>query len=476
VLYDPREEGFAAFAERLLGLPGDLQEERPRVHEIPTLYGGEGGMDLAEVARATGLTEEGVIRLHSGGTYTALMLGFTPGFAYLGGLDPRLGVPRRANPRTRVEAGSVALARGFTGVYPAASAGGWNLIGRTRFRLFDPLRESPSLIRPGDQVRFVPVQELPEPETPRPRLAARGGAIEVVEGGLLTTVQDLGRPGFRRLGVGGAGPVDAASHRAANRTLGNAEDAAALEITLQGPLLRFQRAVRFALAGADLGASLLRADLGEWRCPVGVPIQARPGNLLSFRGGGVRACLAVAGGIDVPLVLGSASTDLPGGFGGYEGRALRASDALGVKTPRPRGEEAAERRGSPDEATVRVVLGPQDDHFEPRALELFLGTPFRLSLACDRVGLRLEGPHLPHRGSAEIPSDGMVPGSVEVPPSGSPIVMLADAPTTGGYPKIATVVSPDLHRLSQLPPGTGTVRFEAVTVEEAQEILRASLG
>ena len=160
------------------------------------MYGGEGGPDLAALARERGLSERDLVRLHAGGTYTAFMLGFTPGFAYLGLLPEALESPRRATPRVRVPAGSVAVAGRQTGIYPVASPGGWQIVGRTSLRLFDPFRAEPALFAPGDRVRFVPVAELPPPE-PAPAVPTRPATpvVEVLEPGLLTTVQDAGRAG-----------------------------------------------------------------------------------------------------------------------------------------------------------------------------------------------------------------------------------------------------------------------------------------
>jgi biotin-dependent carboxylase-like uncharacterized protein len=398
------------------------------------------------------------------------MLGFTPGFAYLGLLPAPLDVPRHATPRLRVPAGSVGLAGRQTGIYPAASPGGWQLVGRCALRLFDPFRAQPALFLPGDRVRFRPVAELPPEEPPagRPALAASASAVEVLEPGLLTCVQDRGRRGFRRLGVAGAGAADAFALARANRVLGNAPGEAALECTLAGPALLFRRPVRFALAGGDLGAELVRADLGSWPVPTGAAVLARPGNVLRFSGrrAGCRTIVAFEGGIDVPEVLGSRATDLTSGFGGEDGRALRAGDRLALRRARAgRGEELG--AGPPSSrATVRVVLGPQADHLEADAVREFLSQTWRVAPSSDRVGCRLEGPRLRHRGPAEIVSDGMVPGSVQVPPDGRPIVMLVDAPTTGGYPKLATVIGPDLPALAQLVPGEGELRFEAVLRED----------
>lgn len=474
VLYDPAAVRFADLARELL-----RRSARPaapsapgRLHEVPTVYGGADGVDLEEFAAGRGLDASQVVSLHAGRDYGVFMLGFLPGFGYLGLLPEALEAKRHATPRVRVPAGSVALAGRQTGIYPVASPGGWQLIGRTSLSLFDPSREPPALFAAGDRVRFVPVEELPPAAAPAPAAAAAATpVVEVLEPGLLTTVQDAGRPGLRHVGVGQAGPLDALAHAAANRAVGNAPGAAALECTLVGPTLLFLATTRFALAGADLGAVLERSDLGAWPVPRGAAVLARPGNVLRFAGrrSGCRATLAFRGGIEVPAVLGSRATDLASGFGGFAGRALAAGDrlALGAAT----GDEASEEtRPAPcaDRVTVRVVLGPQADQVAPESLALFLSSPWKIGAASDRVGCRLEGPPLAHAGAGEILSDGMVPGSIQLPPDGRPIVMMADGPTTGGYPKLAGVLGADLPRLAQLVPGQGEVRFEAVRLEDLQ--------
>ena len=236
---------------------------------------------------------------------------------------------------------------------------------------------------------------------------------------------------------------------------------------MTGPTLLFLAPARFALAGADLGATLRRADLGDWPVPLARPVRARPGNVLSFAGrrSGARAYVALAGGIDVPVVLGSRATDVGAGFGGLAGRALRAGDRLaGGAAPGDETDAAWEAPAA--RVTVRVVRGPQDDHFDEGALRLFLAEPWRVGATSDRIGCRLEGPRLAHRGPSEIVSDGLVPGAVQVPPDGAPIVVMPDGPTTGGYPKIATVVAADLALLAQLVPGEGEVHFQAVHRED----------
>jgi KipI family sensor histidine kinase inhibitor len=470
VCFDPERASFdeagAAVREALArAVP---RESPPRLHEIDVRYGHEDGPDLEAVAKRAGMTPAEVVAFHAGREYTAFMLGFLPGFAYLGLLPEALYLPRLDTPRTRVPAGSVGIAGPLTGIYPAASPGGWNLLGRAAVRLFEPGRDAPSLIAPGDRIRFRPVIEL---EAPDDRVASLARvvdpALQVEAAGLLTTVQAGPRLGHRRFGVGAAGPLDAAAHARANLAVGNDPLAAALECTVAGPTIRFLKPTAFAIAGADLGARLERADLGSWPVPAGTSILARAGNVLSFEGRrtGCRATLAFAGGIDVPAVLGSRSTDLMGGFGGFRGRALAAGDMLGLLPVLAAGR----REGAPppepladagsDEVAVDVVLGPQDDHFTEEVVAAFLSASFAVRPTSDRIGLRLDGPRLVHKGPSEIASDGMVPGSIQVSPDGQPIVMLTDGPTTGGYPKIATVVGRDVSRLAQLLPGAGRVRF-----------------
>ena len=470
VAFDPIETSFAILADALLTVatldgpplsPGAL-------HTIPTVYGGDLGPDLAEVAAACGLSEAAVIRLHTAQEFEALMLGFLPGFAYLGLLPAALAVPRRSTPRPGVPAGSVAIAGRQTGIYPGTSPGGWRLIGRTAATMFDATADPPSLIAPGDRVRFVEVDDLPrEVQAKVAPPPSAGPCVEVIEPGLLTTVQAAARRGYRRLGVAGSGPLDAGGHAAANRAVGNGVGDAALEVTLAGPTLRFLRSARVAIAGADLGAVLERADLGAWEAPLGRAFLARPENVLRFRGrrAGCRAYVAFDGGIDTPVVLGSRSTDLTGGFGGHEGRPLRAGDVLSVG-PASGGSGGHEEfaMGAQDAAlaTLRVILGPQDDHFSPETIRRFFAATYSVTVVSDRVGCRLQGPAVPASGPSEIVSDGMIPGCIQVPPDGQPIVMLAEGPTTGGYPKIATVITADLGRLAQLVPGEGRVRFESV--------------
>ncbi len=482
VLHDPEADPEASrrHAGSLARRAGQEPGVPGRRIELPCVYDGE---DLASVAAAVGVSAAELVRMHAERDYRVFLIGFTPGFPYLGMADPRLDLPRRATPRVRVPAGSVAVARAQTGVYPWVSPGGWHLIGRTDpALLFDPGRTPPSACLPGDRVRFVPVARLPDraPKRPEPPAAAAPPTLEVERGGLLTTVQDLGRPGFRRYGVPVSGAADPVALAWANRAVGNPDGAAGLETTLPGPVLRFRRAVLAALGGADHGAILRLPGGNAWRVPVGTSFLAPAGSVLRFDGppAGLRACLALAGGIEAPPVLGSRSTYLTAGFGGLEGRPLRAGDRLATGPTPPAAREGrycprARRPPFRGALPLRLSLGPQHDCFSGECRRTLGERRFTVSNDSNRMGVRLDGPPLDHRpGREEIVSDANPPGTVQVPPGGRPIVMGADQGTTGGYPKLGSVVAPDLARLAQALPGA-EVRFEIVSPAAAREITLA---
>ena len=304
----------------------------------------------------------------------------------------------------------------------------------------------------------------------------RGQSIEVVSAGLLTTVQDLGRRGYQRYGIPVCGALDPVSLRIANVLVGNPEGEAGLEITALGPTIRFNSDSIVALVGADFKVDLDGREVRTWES-----VEVAAGSVLSIGAAsdGLRAYLAIAGGVDVPPVMNSRSTDLKGVFGGLEGRSLRDGDSL------PVGDSALAadwpRRGLPagisrqptfgQSFQIRVVLGPQDDEFTQNGIETMLNSEYSVTADSDRMGYRLEGPEIAHESGPDIVSDGTALGSVQVPGSGQPIVLLADRGTTGGYTKIATVIGPDIGLLSQALPGA-KVRFTAVSVEEAHEALR----
>lgn len=502
VNYDPLRVGLCelknAVADAAAGLDA-ISLPTPRSVEIPTCYGGQYGPDLPFVAEHNHLTEDEVVAIHTSGAYRVFLMGFIPGFTYLGGMSPRIATPRLQTPRTSIPAGSVGIAQQQTGIYSVESPGGWQLIGRTPARLFDPFRTPPTLVEPGDAITFVAVDERryrqleerarsevrspraevrtsesPTPDAgPVPPEGERGqAAIEVLDAGALTTVQDLGRYGFQRYGVPVSGAMDAFALRIANLLVGNLEGAAALELTITGPQLLFLDNAVIAVAGADMQPRVDHLAAPTWQA-----FSVSKDAVLSFRGlrAGARAYLAIAGGIDVPVVLRSRSTYLRSHFGGFEGRALRPGDRLS----RGAVPETIEARQMPTSwlpiylasHRVRVVLGPQDAAFTSRGVQTLLSSAYTIGSQSDRMGYRLEGPRIEHRTGADIVSDGTPAGAVQVAGDGMPLILLADRGTTGGYAKIATIISVDLPRLAQSQPGD-RVFFDAVSVSEAHDALR----
>ena len=286
--------------------------------------------------------------------------------------------------------------------------------------------------------------------------------ISVIRGGMLTTVQDLGRPGHRAAGVPLGGPMDPFALRVANLLVGNPEDAATLECTLLGPELVFSADTVIAVGGADF------EGLAAWQPKV---VHAGERVKLGAVKQGCRGYLAVAGGIDVPVVLGSRSTYLRAGFGGFQGRALRDGDALTVKDVARRMMDhwridARILPGYSASPTVRVVRGAQLDEFGGA----LFAAEFKILPQSDRMGIRLGGAKLTRIGGAvELVSSAVAPGTVQVPPDGQPIVLMADAQTIGGYPQAAQVISVDLPLVAQLRPGD-RVKFAEVTLEEAHKL------
>lgn len=294
--------------------------------------------------------------------------------------------------------------------------------------------------------------------------------LRVASPGLLTTVQDRGRFYFQKWGVPVAGAMDEYALRVANMLVGNHEDEACLEITLLGPEIMFLEAGLIALTGGDLGAVLNDSPVEPWSS---FPVEK--GDTLKFTGRGIgcRAYLGVAGGFKVPRVMESKSTYLRGSMGGMKGRALREGDELEVDKQELNKsfisvQAPPEYRYEPAPPfVVRVILGPQEHAFTQRGIETFLKSKYVVTHESDRMGCRLDGPVIQHKGEPDIISDGIAIGSIQVPGKGTPIIMMAERQTTGGYAKIATVITPDLWKIAQAKPGDG-ISFTAVTPEQAR--------
>ena len=298
--------------------------------------------------------------------------------------------------------------------------------------------------------------------------------LQINQPGMLSTVQDTGRYGYQRFGMPTAGAMDTFALRAANALLGNDLGAAGIEATVLGPRIILLADTRIAITGANVSPTVDREPIPMWQA---VPV--RKGSRLEFHGpkDGMRAYLAVAGGIDVPVIMGSRSTYMKAAIGGLDGRQLRSGDILNAF-----GDALSALRPSPGFPTkaipkygvnheLRVVLGPQNAAFTQSGIDTFLNSTYTVSINSDRMGYRLEGEPIEHVTGPDVISDGTPLGAIQVPGSGEPIILLADRGTTGGYTKIATVISADISKIAQAMPGH-TITFSAVSVEEAQEAHR----
>lgn len=507
VFFDPLSTDAAAVAaalhqasdavsSRVVASDSSRKLRAGRTIEVPVAYGGEFGPDLDAVAAFAGCSAQAVIDRHASRTYRVYMFGFQPGFAYMAGVDDSIAAPRRSSPRVRVPAGSVGMAGLQTGVYPFESPGGWQIIGRTPLEVFDANRTPAAMFAPGDQVRFVPSHSTIVgagfsrlDETSRLKPAPTDRCVTILRPGLLTTVQDSGRWGHQDQGVPVSGAMDPVAHRLANAIVGNQDDAATLEATLLGPELRIEQDTMIAIAGADLRAVVDGSDV-----PLHAPVPCRGGSVLRFgdRRSGARAYVAFDGGIEVPRVLGSRSTHLLSGLGGIEGRAARAGDRIplgaradlkvGPYNVRGGARVGASRVGADVHvgpaggARLRILPGPQADAFTADAFDLLQQTRFTVSTQSDRMGYRLTGGAALRRvDDAEMISGATFLGGVQVPPSGEPILLMADRQTTGGYPQIAVVITADLPKAAQLAPGDW-VELEACTRRDAVSALIAQEG
>jgi len=300
--------------------------------------------------------------------------------------------------------------------------------------------------------------------------------MTVLKPGLLSTIQDQGRHGYLALGVPLSGAMDPHAHAVANLLAGNPSTAATIELTLLGGAFRFEEVAYAALAGAEMHGTLDGVRVPSWSA---FPVPKGAVLALASASIGVRSYLAVHGGIDVPLFLGSRSTYTRAAVGGFKGRPLRAGDVLPIgRAPRsPRRTRMLPGRTIPRyprEIRLRVLMGPQDDRFSSEGLSHFLGSPYAVTNRNDRMGYQLEGPAIDHRNGAGIVSDAVLPGAIQVAGSGTPIVLTADAQTVGGYAKIAAVIGADLPKIAQARRGDA-VRF-ARWARERLDAIAATLG
>ncbi|KAE8317079.1 allophanate hydrolase subunit 2-domain-containing protein [Aspergillus transmontanensis] len=467
----------------------DLSIVNPRSDrqiEIPVRYD---GADLENIANLTGLDVKEVIRRHKESQFTVAFCGFAPGFSYLNGGDPALFVPRHQTPRTRIPAGSVALAGPFSGIYPQSSPGGWQLIGTTSVKMWDTNRSPSALLQPGYRVKFVEdgVETAGADATPSTEGDNTPGSgstdreeektalsesphFKVLTAPIPALFQDLGRPGQANQGVSASGVLDRSAFRAANRIVGNSAGTGCLELTLGG--FSFESTSQAVIACTGAPCPITIADAKGYTAEITDthrPIALEPGDVVTFGHPhtGMRTYLAVRGGFEIDPILGSVSTDTLAAVGPS---AVTAGSALILKNA-TQGLTSVSIHEAPaitlpsanDVVILDVVLGPRTDWFTKEGLETFLQQRWKVTAESSRAGIRLSGNVSIERkdDKAELPSEGTVTGAIQVPHNGQPVLFLADHPLTGGYPVIGAVAEYHLDLTGQLPVNT-MVQFRAI--------------
>jgi KipI family sensor histidine kinase inhibitor len=492
---------------------------------IPVCYEGDYAPDLAETAAHAGISPSELIHLHTAHEYRVAMIGFTPGFPYLLGLPPILAMPRKSVPRTRIEAGSVGIAGVQTGIYPRVSPGGWNIIGRTPLQLFLPNSPSLTLLKSGDTVRFRAVSEeeflfIATRDDERIENKQRSyiggfstqntapfhnGEILVKESRFHATIQDEGRVDTRQYGISSGGAADRFAAVFANILVGNARNNAVLEIPFGKITLYFPQETLICCVGENVRAQAMtvhtamevHANSITEEIPSLRPVLMKAGTTLQMQhSSGLRAYLAVSGGIDVPVVVQSRSTDLKAGLGGLYGRALQATDRLPIGIPSPEERVIAESlrtflktplfewqthfsapivfpfRTPQKVVKMRFTEGNEWSELDEDSRKRLQEAEFRVVPASDRMGIRLQATspfQIKRTKESQLISRAVLPGSVQCTPDGTLILLLADAQTTGGYPIIAHVCSVDISRAAQVLPHQ-TLFFEKITLHNAENL------
>ena len=442
--------------------PDSARTAEARTVEIDVLYNGE---DIDEVAELLGISREAVIDWHTSTEWTAAFGGFAPGFSYCAPASPQDAqtIPRRSSPRTAVPAGAVAVAGEFSAVYPRQSPGGWQLLGTTNASLWDSQATPPALVQPGDRVRYRAVSSLPAADDARSiarNFPAHLPRMEVLDAGLMTVYQDLGRPGYGDLGVTASGAADRASAATANTAVGNPRQSTVLE-NIGGMELRALSDTVICVTGATT-----RVWVGDMPVQLARPALVTAGQtvLIDAAHYGMHNYIALRGGLIADAELGSSATDVLSGLGPSP---ISAGDVLAVPPNSPGTTDSqltnplrvTQSEDGRTVATLRCVLGPRDDWFGAN-VQRFLETQWTVSSQSNRVGLRLDSDTTVERVvDGELPSEGMVAGSVQIPPNGKPVLFLRDHAVTGGYPVIATVLEEDIDIAAQLPP-EALVSFE----------------
>jgi len=460
------------YVQRLLTNPGIEATNSEQIVSIPVCYDEEFGYDLDLVASCNKLTKEQVIQIHQQQVYDVYMMGFLPGFAYMGTVADAIATPRKSSPRAVVDAGSVGIAGKQTGIYPLTSPGGWQIIGRTPLALFDLEKEVPFLFKTGDRIKFSAIskaefykikkeQEVKDKTTTEESISD----VTVIKPGIYSTIQDAGRSKYQSFGVPISGAMDQTAYYTANALAGNQENAACIECTMGGLQLQFKKNAVIAITGA--GAAFINGQLiKSWQ-----PLSVSKNDVLEIRysNDGLRTYIAVKGGFGIIAIMNSRSVYAKAGIGAplKKEQGLQFGNLLSM-TPKRITESLSVPVYNSD-ALIRIIPGPENDWMTPESATEIFSRSFSLSNQCDRMGYQLKAEPLSLRENKDLLSTAVTKGTVQLTPSGQLIILMSDCQTTGGYPRVAQVASVDLPVLAQLKPGD-SIRFGNISFQEAEEL------
>ena len=447
-----------------------LQSEN--IISTPVCYDEEFGYDLEFIAAENNLLKEEIITIHQQKEYRVYMMGFLPGFAYMGEVDDIIATPRKQTPRAIVEEGSVGIAGKQTGIYPLSSPGGWQIIGRTPLCLFNIQKQDPFLFKTGDRVKFysIPKEEfnlIKEQQKKIPSIDQKenaAGAV-VIKPRIFSTIQDGGRFGFQSYGVPVSGAMDTQAFDIANGLAGNIKNAAAIECTMGGLMIQFKKNAAIAVTGG--GAAFVNHQKIKMYQPLGV---AKNDVLeIKYNNDGMRTYIAVSGGFAAPFVMNSRSCYARAGIG----NSLKKEETVAFKNTAP----VSTKQMLPGlhipvyigNCVIRIIDGPENDWMTTESVQQLFIQNFILTNQCDRMGYRLQSDPLTLENNNELLSTAVTKGTIQLTPGGQLIILMSDCQTTGGYPRVAQIAAVDLSVIAQLKPGD-IIQFSKISFREAEEL------
>ena len=466
---------FAFVKNYIESLLSDLKSDSTKGKEvisIPVCYDDEFGYDLDFIASNSKLTKKQVIEIHQQQVYDVYMMGFLPGFAYMGSVDDAIATARKSTPRASVEEGSVGIAGKQTGIYPLKSPGGWQIIGRTPFCLFDLKKQDPFLFKTGDRVKFQPISKDEFHKIKKEQLQVADIKEEqtiadtiVIKPGIYSTIQDAGRFGYQSYGVPISGAIDQVAYHTANALAGNEKNGACIECTMGGLQLQFKKNAVIAITGA--GAAYVNGQLiRSWQ-----PLSVSRADILEIRynNDGLRTYIAVKGGFAANAIMNSRSVYAKAGIGAplKKEEGLQFENLLSANPKKITESLSVPTYNS--EASIRIIAGPENHWMKAVSIQQISSQPFTLSNQCDRMGYQLKAGSLLLNETKELLSTAVTKGTIQLTPSGQLIILMSDCQTTGGYPRVAQVAAVDLPVLAQLKPGD-TIRLHHISFEEAEAL------